>query len=407
MFGDLGGLPVNETAAKAGTGLGDTYTITGSGSYVLSPNFLIDTYTGHHHDQVLSEPDRTGRESRPRLPRHSRHQRRRIACYGGWPQFNDHQLLAASAMPGSNNSPYIDDNWQVQYTANATWTKGAHTFKFGGDIVRQAMNRARARRRLRQLHVRAAARRRSQGGAVGEPVQQLRGVPARAADRRLAERSFPFEDNHTRSRNWQFSIVREGSVAGRRASSPRRSALRWDYFPMGTRTTRGLERYDLDTNQMLICGVGSVPTDCGYDMGQGNFSPRLGLAYRVDRARGDSRRLRHQLRSVSARVRPRHARQLSLVDQAQPCRRRTRSSPRAGSATASPRSPVPDVSSGVIPVPLNVSARALPDKPKRGYIHSCNLTVQKELPGASPGRPATSGRGSATSTRSWTPTPDR
>ena len=30
MFGDLGGLPVNETAAKAGTGLGDTYTITGS-----------------------------------------------------------------------------------------------------------------------------------------------------------------------------------------------------------------------------------------------------------------------------------------------------------------------------------------------------------------------------------------
>ena len=47
---------------------------------------------------------------------------------------------------------------------------------------------------------------------------------------------------------------------------------------------------------------------------------------------------------------------------------------------------MPDVSSGVIPVPLNVSARALPDKPKRGYIHSFNVTVQSELPGGFTGQ---------------------
>ena len=47
---------------------------------------------------------------------------------------------------------------------------------------------------------------------------------------------------------------------------------------------------------------------------------------------------------------------------------------------------VPDVSSGVIPVPLNVSARALPDKPKRGYMHSWNLTMQSELPGGFTGQ---------------------
>jgi hypothetical protein len=41
---------------------------------------------------------------------------------------------------------------------------------------------------------------------------------------------------------------------------------------------------------------------------------------------------------------------------------------------------VPDVSAGVIPVPLNVSARALDQEPKRGYIRSWNVTVQKELP---------------------------
>src|SRR4030095_10347096 len=35
-----------------------------------------------------------------------------------------------------------------------------------------------------------------------------------------------------------------------------------------------------------------------------------------------------------------------------------------------PEVPVPDVSSGVIPVPLGVTARALPAKPKRGSVGS-------------------------------------
>jgi hypothetical protein len=47
---------------------------------------------------------------------------------------------------------------------------------------------------------------------------------------------------------------------------------------------------------------------------------------------------------------------------------------------------VPDVSSGIIAVPLGVTARALPDKPKRGYIHSFNFTVQSELPGGFTGQ---------------------
>ncbi len=58
MFGELGGLPVNATAAKAGTGLGDTYTFTGSASYVLSPTFLVDAYVGVTTIEVTSEPDR-------------------------------------------------------------------------------------------------------------------------------------------------------------------------------------------------------------------------------------------------------------------------------------------------------------------------------------------------------------
>ena len=43
-----------------------------------------------------------------------------------------------------------------------------------------------------------------------------------------------------------------------------------------------MERYNFDTNQMLICGVASVPTDCGYHIEQKNFSPRVGLAYQLN-----------------------------------------------------------------------------------------------------------------------------
>src|SRR5688572_5347936 len=110
MFGPLGGLPINNTAAKAGTGLGDTYTFTGSASYVLSPNFLIDTYSGITTIEVLSEPDRMeenlgldflgipGTNGPDRL-------------YGGWPHF-DITNYSALGYAGSGNSPYVDDNWQ-------------------------------------------------------------------------------------------------------------------------------------------------------------------------------------------------------------------------------------------------------------------------------------------------------
>ena len=41
---------------------------------------------------------------------------------------------------------------------------------------------------------------------------------------------------------------------------------------------------------------------------------------------------------------------------------------------------IPDISSGVIPVPGAYSARALTQRVQRGYIQSFNFTVQKQLP---------------------------
>src|SRR5262249_38305899 len=85
--------------------------------------------------------------------------------------------------------------------------------------------------------------------------------------------------NRMTSHNWDYSLyVRDQWQTTRKLTLS--YGVRWDYFPMGRRESRGLERYDYATNQMSICGVG-VPTDCGYDIPKRNFSPRLGLAWRA------------------------------------------------------------------------------------------------------------------------------
>ena len=76
MFGALGGLPVN---THGGQGRQRAWVTPirspAARSYVLSTNFLIDTYAGITTIEVLSEPEPPGREPRPRLPRHSGHKR--------------------------------------------------------------------------------------------------------------------------------------------------------------------------------------------------------------------------------------------------------------------------------------------------------------------------------------------
>src|ERR1044072_2930216 len=54
--------------------------------------------------------------------------------------------------------------------------------------------------------------------------------------------------------------------------------MRWEYFPMTTRADRGLERYDFSTNEVLVCGVGSITRNCGLDQSKRMLAPRIGNA---------------------------------------------------------------------------------------------------------------------------------
>ena len=204
---------------------------------------MIDSYTGHHADpgavRARSAWTKTWAWIFSAFPAPTAP----AACTAGG-RTSASPSYSNIGYAGSNNSPYIDDNWQAQYTANASWTKGSHTLRFGGDIVRQALNR---------FETGSGSGAFTFGGGPttiqGGPSANSSTISRRscsACPRQIAKSVIPFEDNHDRSRNWQFSLFAKDQWQVARALTAS-LGVRWDYFPMGTRTTSGLERYDSRT----------------------------------------------------------------------------------------------------------------------------------------------------------------
>jgi TonB dependent receptor len=152
--------------------------------------------------------------------------------------------------------------------------------------------------------------------------------------------------------------------------------FRWEYFPLPTRSDRGIERYDPATNSMLICGTGSIPTDCGVDISKRRFAPRVGIAYRatetfVIRAgygiTNDPFNATELLRANYPVLVP-----LNI------------SAPNSFSAAGRiengiPVVPTPPATGGSVPVPSEYAVGSVPQKYNRGYIESWNITAQKQL----------------------------
>src|SRR5207249_11908050 len=151
---------------------------------------------------------------------------------------------------------------------------------------------------------------------------------------------------------------------------------RWEYFPIPTRADRGLERYDVNTNQMLIGGVGSVPEDLGVKVSKTLFAPRLGATYRIN----DGTVFRagfgitNDPYSLARPLRTNHPAVLNLLLNA------PNSLAFVSRLTDGiPAVPNADLGNGIIPVPSPITVFTLPDEFKRGYIRSWNVAVQKEL----------------------------
>ena len=122
-----------------------------------------------------------------------------------------------------------------------------------------------------------------------------------------------------------------------------------------TRATHGIERLDYNTYTVLIGGLGDVPEDVGINLKTWYFAPRLGAMYRLEREVGGARRLRPD--DQPAAVVAADARLVPVRHQLQPHRRPVPGAGHAGAA-AFPTVPIPDISSGRVPLPQGVFMRS-------------------------------------------------
>jgi hypothetical protein len=295
---------------------------------------------------------------------------------GGWPRFQ----ITSFATLGINEDymPYYRSDPQYQYAANFNWTKRAHSIRFGFDLYRQDLNQA-------QPEAVGGAFHGASGGFqfTGGPTS-TRGGPSANRYNSFAAFLLGVANNTGKTilvpdeynmRMALYSLY----VRDRWNVSPKLTldyGVRWEYFPIPTRPDRGIERYDPATNQMLICGVGNVPHDCGVSVSKARFAPRFGLAYRpagtfVIRAgygiTNDPFQGSELLRANYPILIPENISAANSFQSATTL------------AAGIPKIPVPDTSQGRISIPGEFAVGSLPQDFQRGYLQSWNVTVQKEI----------------------------
>jgi len=287
-------------------------------------------------------------------------------------------------------NPFLFRDNQWVYNANLSWTKGRHDLRFGIEHTRSGMNHYQP-----------------QGGAFGTPrgsfnfagsvtalnggvaankansmAQFLLGVPDRVG--KVVQNSNP---NSLRFRTWSMYFRDRWQITPKLTMT---YGLRWEYYPFAVADHGGAKLFDPKTGNVLICGIGSVPLDCGVDVGHGQFAPRFGLAYRLGSKtvlRGgygmsvDSNNWRF-LRNNWPLVSNADVQGSSSFYPAASLTGETLA-PYPGLRVGIPAASVPDLSSGVVPLPNNtgIGGGTVPFKFRRGYIHSYNLTLQHEFAG--------------------------
>ena len=210
MFGDLGGLPVSEASGKQGIGTGNTVTVTGSASYLATPTFIIDTYTGGTIIKTSSLPYRVDENLGTDflgLPGTNGGG----PLYGGWPQF---AVTSYSPIGSAGSKRHAVHRRQLAVPVHHQrhldpgpphdQVRRRHRAP-GPEPVRDRIALGHLQLRRRAHH---HPRRR-----VAEPVQQLRGLPARPALDGVAQHHSVRGQLHAQP---QLAVqhLREGSVAG-------------------------------------------------------------------------------------------------------------------------------------------------------------------------------------------------
>ncbi|MEP7363124.1 MAG: TonB-dependent receptor [Acidobacteriota bacterium] len=357
-----GGQPGNAPGRIQSTSVGGTYTV--------SPRILVDALIGYTRLRLGAQNvdiDKNYGLDDLQIPgtNGSDH------LQGGYPRFNISNF-SAIGNPNVSNPFLFRDN---QYIANAnlSYIHGAHTFRFGGEYTRYDIN-----------HFQPQAAFGPRGGFnLTGGVTALRGGSAPStyngyADFLLGLPNAMGKDvqyinpSAVRMPGWGF-YARDQWQVNRKLTL--NIGARFERYPFARRDHRGGERYDPNTDLVLIGGLGNTPTDTGVKVPRLQVGPRLGIAYRATEKTVirlgygisiDPDTNRYMRDSYPATV----SSQFNAPSTFEA----------AGSfRTGIPAVVVPDLNTGAIAIPKTVGTVTWPESYDRGYFQSFNFSIQRDI----------------------------
>jgi outer membrane receptor protein involved in Fe transport len=174
---------------------------------------------------------------------------------------------------------------QFQFVTNASWTKGTHNVKFGADLHWQHMNHYEISPLTGLTFTGIATT--LNGGAPANSYNALadfllgsfaQSNTARVPDCETTDGGCDNDRAVTMRQRQMGLYLRDQWQVGQKLTLS--LGVRWEYYPVPTRADRGVEHFDLETNRVLLCGVGGNSETCGVKVERNLFTPRLGVAYR-------------------------------------------------------------------------------------------------------------------------------
>ncbi|HWB87216.1 MAG TPA: TonB-dependent receptor [Bryobacteraceae bacterium] len=286
IFGLLGGPPVSPNNISVGLGAANVYNATLSGTYVFGPRLLMDAYFGYSRiDSYGNQPNQDknlgwtmlqipGLDTSSLTPKKQLEQ-------GGLPLLSIDGFTAMG--PGNTYQPQAYADPEKNFAVNVNWIKGTHNVRGGVDSDLQNSAETQYQTPTNGFISNSGGFHFAQGttllkgGPAGNDMNAfasfLLGLPQDSG------KIYQFPDAvYTRQKSFGVYLRDRWEVSHKLTVS---YGFRWDYYQFPRRNGTGVEYYNPTKSTVDICGVGSVPADCGITRDRQHFNPHFGVAYRL------------------------------------------------------------------------------------------------------------------------------
>jgi outer membrane receptor protein involved in Fe transport len=360
--------------ASAGAGNylqhGATLAVSGSATYIVNPTFVVDATFGVTQGHQLLFPTNANERQGQEL---------------GIPGANTGPLPWAGGLPNFAIANFVTLGYSYpaleykdpifEYQANGTKTSGAHTIRFGFDIVREHQNHIEVRPTVFTFSGNATAVNAPNAPSPNEwnsMADFLLGTATTLGN--YVQFVYPLT-----LRTWNLAFYGQDQWQVNRKLTVN-LGVRWEHYPVPTQANRGINYYDPNTDIIEECGVAGISGNCGIHVSNKLFAPSVGFAYRLfeDFVIRAGYSLAPQPDSMG------RSGVQSYPDEAQSTVNGANSYAVAGtvSGTGAPVIPQATLVNGTTLVPANTGNLFWnPANFIRGYIQSYNFTIQKQFAG--------------------------